>query len=97
MKAEGVWPIWQGAGWFLLLLMLVCLGVPVAVKHNRHTHRVTASPDLPLAGVRIVEISSFVAVPLAGVRWPNSAPRSSVSTRSAARPTTSVGRSPTAG
>ena len=30
-KAEGVWPIWQGAGWFLLLLMLVCLGVPVAV------------------------------------------------------------------
>lgn len=30
-RAEGVWPIWQGAGWFLLLLMLVCLGVPVAV------------------------------------------------------------------
>ena len=30
-KAEGVWPIWQGAAWFLLLLMLVCLGVPVAV------------------------------------------------------------------
>ena len=30
-KAEGVWPIWQGAGWFLLCLMLVCLGVPVAV------------------------------------------------------------------
>ena len=30
-KAEGVWPIWQGAGWFLLMLMLVCLGVPVAV------------------------------------------------------------------
>jgi 2-methylfumaryl-CoA isomerase len=28
---------------------------------------VTASPDLPLAGVRIVEISSFVAVPLAGM------------------------------
>ena len=27
----------------------------------------TASPDLPLAGVRIVEISSFVAVPLAGM------------------------------
>lgn len=26
-----------------------------------------ASPDLPLAGVRIVEISSFVAVPLAGM------------------------------
>jgi hypothetical protein len=30
-KAEGVWPIWQGAGWFLLMLTLVCLGVPVAV------------------------------------------------------------------
>ena len=27
----------------------------------------TATPDLPLAGVRIVEISSFVAVPLAGM------------------------------
>lgn len=27
----------------------------------------SASPDLPLAGVRIVEISSFVAVPLAGM------------------------------
>ena len=31
-RAEGVWPIWQGAGWFLLLVMLLCLGVPVAVK-----------------------------------------------------------------
>ena len=31
-RAEGVWPIWQGAGWFLLMLTLVCLGVPVAVK-----------------------------------------------------------------
>ena len=30
-RAEGVWPIWQGAGWILLMLMLVCLGVPVAV------------------------------------------------------------------
>ena len=30
-KAEGVWPIWQAAAWFLLLLMLICLGVPVAV------------------------------------------------------------------
>lgn len=30
-RAEGVWPIWQGAGWFLLLLFLVCLGVPFAV------------------------------------------------------------------
>jgi xanthine/uracil permease len=30
-RAEGTWPIWQGAGWFLLALMLFCLGVPVAV------------------------------------------------------------------
>lgn len=30
-RAEGVWPIWQAAGWFLLLLFLVCLGVPFAV------------------------------------------------------------------
>lgn len=30
-KAEGAWPIWQGAGWFLLMLTLICLGVPVAV------------------------------------------------------------------
>ena len=30
-RAEGVWPIWQGAGWLLLLLFLVCLGVPFAV------------------------------------------------------------------
>jgi len=29
-KAEGVWPIWQGAGWFLLMLFLLCLGVPFA-------------------------------------------------------------------
>ena len=29
-KAEGVWPIWQGAGWFLLMLFLVCLSVPFA-------------------------------------------------------------------
>lgn len=27
-KAEGVWPIWQAAGWFLLLLFLFCLGIP---------------------------------------------------------------------
>lgn len=31
-KAEGVWPIWQAAAWFLLLLFLVCLGVPFAVQ-----------------------------------------------------------------
>jgi hypothetical protein len=24
----GTWPAWQGAGWFLLTLMLVCLSVP---------------------------------------------------------------------
>lgn len=30
-RAEGVWPIWQAAGWFLLLVFLVCLGVPFAV------------------------------------------------------------------
>lgn len=30
-RAEGVWPIWQAAAWFLLLLTLFCLGVPVAV------------------------------------------------------------------
>ncbi|MCV7196162.1 hypothetical protein [Mycobacterium angelicum] len=28
-RAEGVWPIWHGAGWFLLTLMLVSLSVPV--------------------------------------------------------------------
>ena len=31
-KVEGVWPIWQAAGWFLLMLFLVCLGVPFAVN-----------------------------------------------------------------
>jgi NADH:ubiquinone oxidoreductase subunit H len=29
-KAEGAWPAWQGAGWFLLSLMLVCLSIPGA-------------------------------------------------------------------
>ena len=24
----GTWPIWQGAGWFLLTFMLVCLSIP---------------------------------------------------------------------
>lgn len=32
-RAEGVWPIWQGAGWFLLLVFLVCLGVPFSVAN----------------------------------------------------------------
>lgn len=27
-KAEGTWPIWQGAGWFLLALSLFGLSVP---------------------------------------------------------------------
>ncbi|RDH80579.1 hypothetical protein DVS77_01940 [Mycolicibacterium moriokaense] len=27
-RAGGTWPIWQGAGWFLLTLMVVCLSVP---------------------------------------------------------------------
>jgi hypothetical protein len=27
-RAGGTWPIWQGAGWFLLTLMLVCLSIP---------------------------------------------------------------------
>lgn len=27
-RAEGTWPIWHGAGWFLLALSLVCLSVP---------------------------------------------------------------------
>jgi xanthine/uracil permease len=29
-KAEGAWPAWQGAGWFLLTLMLVSLAIPGA-------------------------------------------------------------------
>ncbi len=29
-KEEGAWPAWQGAGWFLLVLMLVCLSIPGA-------------------------------------------------------------------
>jgi hypothetical protein len=27
-RVGGTWPIWQGAGWFLLTLMLVCLSIP---------------------------------------------------------------------
>lgn len=27
-RAEGTWPIWHGAGWFLLAFTLVCLAVP---------------------------------------------------------------------
>ncbi|WP_326548413.1 hypothetical protein QGN32_09995 [Mycolicibacterium sp. ND9-15] len=29
-KAKGTWVQWQGAGWFLLILMLVCLSIPGA-------------------------------------------------------------------
>jgi len=29
-KAQGPWVAWQGAGWFLLVLMLVCLSIPGA-------------------------------------------------------------------
>jgi xanthine/uracil permease len=29
-KEEGAWPAWQGAGWFLLTLMLVTLAIPGA-------------------------------------------------------------------
>jgi NADH:ubiquinone oxidoreductase subunit H len=32
-KEEGAWPAWQGAGWFLLTLMLVCLSIPAAAIH----------------------------------------------------------------
>jgi hypothetical protein len=27
-RVGGTWPAWQGAGWFLLTLMLVCLSIP---------------------------------------------------------------------
>lgn len=27
-RAAGTWPIWQGAGWFLLSLMLLSLSIP---------------------------------------------------------------------
>jgi uncharacterized membrane protein YkgB len=29
-KEQGAWPAWQGAGWFLLTLMLVSLSIPGA-------------------------------------------------------------------
>jgi NADH:ubiquinone oxidoreductase subunit H len=32
-KVQGAWPAWQGAGWFLLVLMLVCLAIPGAAMH----------------------------------------------------------------
>ena len=30
-RAEGVWVIWQAAGWFLLLLSLFFLGLPMSI------------------------------------------------------------------
>ena len=33
-RAEGTWPIWQGAGWFLFALSLVCLAVPGSAIHT---------------------------------------------------------------
>lgn len=33
-RAEGTWPIWQGAGWFLLALSLLCLAVPGSAIHS---------------------------------------------------------------
>ncbi len=33
-KAEGGWVAWQGAGWFLLSLMLVCLAIPGAAMQT---------------------------------------------------------------
>ena len=27
--ADGTWPIWHGAGWFLLTLTLLCFSVPM--------------------------------------------------------------------
>jgi hypothetical protein len=32
-KEEGAWPAWQGAGWFLLTFMLVCLSIPGAAMY----------------------------------------------------------------
>jgi hypothetical protein len=34
-RARGTWPIWQGAGWFLLALALLTLSVPaMSVLHG---------------------------------------------------------------
>lgn len=32
-KHQGAWPAWQGAGWFLLVLMLVTLSIPGAAMY----------------------------------------------------------------
>lgn len=31
-RAEGTWPIWHGAGWFLFTLLLVSLSIPGVVS-----------------------------------------------------------------
>ena len=31
-RVEGVWPIWQAASWFLLMLAIFCLGIPFSVN-----------------------------------------------------------------
>lgn len=33
-RAEGRWVAWQGAGWFLLTAMLICLAIPGVVLMN---------------------------------------------------------------
>jgi hypothetical protein len=33
-KAQAAWPAWQGAGWFLLTLMLVTLAIPGAAMSS---------------------------------------------------------------
>jgi hypothetical protein len=33
-KIEGGWVAWQGAGWFLLIAMLVCLAIPGAAMSS---------------------------------------------------------------
>ena len=32
-RANRTWPIWHGAGWFLLTLTLVCFAVPAMLVH----------------------------------------------------------------
>jgi hypothetical protein len=32
-RAQRTWPIWQGAGWFLLALALLCFAVPAMAIH----------------------------------------------------------------
>lgn len=32
-RSDGGWVIWQGAGWFLLTFMLVCLSIPLSAAN----------------------------------------------------------------